>query len=132
MFHLADYSPQEQANARAGLDAEDDVVVLKTFDSKVFRGASVQTEKLNLDQILALSYVSRVWPNELIKLDPVDLEGFSDDAAAVKYTSHNSTGVNKLHDAGIFGEGVIIGVVSTFSPFIPHSLGQRDLTLFRD
>lgn len=92
--------------------AADDVVVVKSFNSAVFRGASVQTESLNLDEILALSYVAKVWPNERIQLDPLTTEGFSDDAAAAEYTSHNSTGVSKLHDAGIFGKGVIVGVVS--------------------
>lgn len=116
--------PQGQANARgSGFAAEDDITILKTYESEIFRGASIETETFNLDDLLELSYVARVWPNELITLDPVEKEAFSDDAAASQYSSHNTTGVNKLHDAGILGEGVIVGVVDTGTAYRHPALG---------
>lgn len=79
----------------------------------MFRGASIVTETRNLDEILALPYVSRVWLNERIQLDPTIQGGPANEASALQYTTHNNTGVSKLHDLGIFGKGVTIGVVDT-------------------
>jgi len=89
----------------------------------VFRGASIVTENLNLDEILELSYVSKVWHNEVIQLEPGVKAGLADEAAAVAYSSHNSTGVNKLHDQGIYGKGVIVGVVDTGIAYRHPALG---------
>jgi subtilisin family serine protease len=54
-----------------------------------------------------------VWPNEEVQLLPTfdEKPGTLDDAP--KYTTHNVTGVNKLHAQGIYGKGVKIGVVDT-------------------
>lgn len=89
------------------------IQVLKTFDSDIFSGASIETDVYNLDSLLAFTDVSGVWLNHRVELSPVAPQGFSDDAAASKYSTHNATGVSKLHDAGIFGKGVIVGVVDT-------------------
>jgi subtilase family serine protease len=47
------------------------------------------------------------------------MQGFSDDAASSLYDVHGSTGVNKLHAAGILGEGAVIGIVDT-GTYYPH------------
>ena len=81
------------------------------------------TENLNLDTIQALPYVARVWENKRIQLRPVEEAGVADEAAANAYNPHNSTGVSKLHDQGIYGKGVIVGIVDTGIAYRHPALG---------
>ncbi|KAL0260198.1 hypothetical protein SLS55_003882 [Diplodia seriata] len=54
---------------------------------------------------------------------PTDLQTFSDDAAAANYTVHTSTGVDKLHAAGVYGEGAVVAVVDTGIDYSHPALG---------
>jgi hypothetical protein len=60
-------------------------------------------------------------------LAPLEPASFSDAAAASNYTTHNATGVSKLHERGIYGQGVKVGVVDTGTwydhPAVSFSLG---------
>lgn len=67
--------------------------------------------------------MARVWHNEKVQLEPTVSGGIADETSAIKYTTHNATGVSKLHDAGIFGEGVIVGVVDTGVAYRHPALG---------
>ncbi|KAL5317596.1 hypothetical protein ACEPPN_014692 [Leptodophora sp. 'Broadleaf-Isolate-01'] len=109
--------------ARDGIAANEDIDVLKTFDSVVFNGASIQTDTYTLDTLLELPEVLNVWPNHFVQLAPPVPQAFSDDASAKEYSSHNTTGVSKLHEMGIFGEGVIVGVVDTGTWYDHPALG---------
>ncbi|PVH88760.1 subtilase [Cadophora sp. DSE1049] len=109
--------------ARDGIAAIEDIDVLKTFDSEVFNGASIQTDTYTLDTLLELPEVVNVWPNHFVQLDPTVPQGYSDDASAREYSSHNTTGVSKLHEMGIYGEGVIVGVVDTGTWYDHPALG---------
>lgn len=66
-----------------------------------------------MDSLNELPDVVKVWLNEEIPLAPIDIHSYSDDASAYNYTTHITTGVSKLHEQGIFGEGVRVGVVDT-------------------
>lgn len=58
--------------------------------------------------------VVKAWHSTRIQLAPVVAgESFSDDARALNYSIHWMTGVDKLHEQGIFGKGVKVGVVDT-------------------
>lgn len=85
---------------------------MKTFENKVFSGASIETGNHNLDSLLSLPGVVNVWPNVAVKLDPVEsrraVEGENE-----PYSTHNATGVSKLHSQGIYGKGAKVGVVDT-------------------
>ena len=115
------------AGARISSSDESDIIVVKNFESQVFSGASIQTNTHNTDSLQRLEGVLRVWPNNLISLAPLEPASFSDAAAASKYTTHNATGVSKLHERGIYGQGVKVGVVDTGSwydhPAVSFSLG---------
>ena len=87
--------------------------MVKNFESQIFSGASIQTNTHNIDSLQKLEGVVRVWSNNLISLAPLEPTSFSDAAAATNYTTHNTTGVNKLHERGIYGQGVKVGVVDT-------------------
>jgi subtilisin family serine protease len=88
--------------------------VLKTFNSEVFSGLSIQSDNYNADSLLKLTQVSQAWPVSRIRIDPIKPEvSFSDDATAANYSVHQFTGVQKAHDAGIFGKGAVIAVVDS-------------------
>lgn len=87
---------------------------MQTFDSDIFSGASVEADGYTVDDLTKLAGVAKVWPMKSIALaPPIDLQTFADDAAAANYTVHNSTGVDKLHAAGVYGEGAVVAVVDT-------------------
>ncbi|KAL2879853.1 hypothetical protein SGCOL_004898 [Colletotrichum sp. CLE4] len=97
---------------RDGLASTDGVTVVKTYNNKVFTGASVETENHTLDSLSSLPDVVNVWPNVAVKLDPVESKRLVQ-GEDVAYTTHNATGVSKLHAQGIFGKGAKVGVVDT-------------------
>lgn len=104
---------QGQANRRDGLAAAEGIRIVKAFNSPIFSGASIETDSYGMDKLQALPDVLRVWPNERAYLGPVEptvLDGFP---ASFNYTTHNITGVSKLHDAGILGKGVKVGIVDS-------------------
>jgi subtilisin family serine protease len=96
-----------------GLFARDDLKVVKSFDSSIFSGATVETDVLNLDSLARLPNVARVWPNIPVQLDPITAELHADASSSGDYSTHVTTGVSKLHEMGYFGEGVKVGVVDT-------------------
>lgn len=87
--------------------------MVKTFDSEVFHGASIETETLSFDELVKLPDVLHVWPNENVQLLPTFDQKTAEVSEALEYTTHNVTGVNKLHAQGLYGNGVKIGVVDT-------------------
>ncbi|KAF3058416.1 C5a peptidase [Daldinia childiae] len=88
--------------------------VVKEFDSDLFPGVSIEcethcsaeslTDALDADEDGPV--VASVYRSTLVRLLPAAIEGesFSNDAAAANYSVHGSTGVEKLHQAGIIGE----------------------------
>lgn len=106
--------PQGSAKARRDVALAADIKVVKDFETDVFSGASIETDNHNVDSLLNLAGVVRAWPNKRVALSPVEgLSSIGDAAAASNYTTHNATGVSKLHDRGIFGQGVKVGVVDS-------------------
>lgn len=89
------------------------IEVIRTFDSNIFSGVSVETESYNADSLASLPDVVKVWLNERVELLPINSAELADGASALNYTTHNATGVGKLHELGIFGQGVKVGVVDT-------------------
>ncbi|KAM0327515.1 hypothetical protein ACHAQA_005805 [Verticillium albo-atrum] len=113
--YILEYSQDlHSAVKRDNLLSQDGVRVVKTFDSAIFSGAQVETSDLDLDALAALPGVLRAWQDERVELlenhrreIPVTAE------EADKYAVHWATGVDDLHERGILGKGVKIGVVDT-------------------
>lgn len=101
-----------QVNSLAADDGND-IKLIKSFSSDIFTGASVETTKENMDTLGQLPGVKRVWRNRQIALAVPTPDFVPDDVAAQEYTTHNATGVSKLHALGYFGKGVKVGVVDT-------------------
>lgn len=107
------YFAQGSAKFRRDVALAADIKVVKDFETDVFSGASIETDNHNVDSLLKVAGVVRAWPNKRVALSPVEGLTSIGDAAASNYTTHNATGVSKLHDRGIFGQGVKVGVVDS-------------------
>ncbi|KAI1451585.1 subtilisin-like protein [Annulohypoxylon moriforme] len=107
--------------------------VVKEFDSDLFPGVSIEcanhcnaeslTDALDADEDSPV--VASVYKSTLVRLLPVAAKGesFSDDAAAANYSVHGSTGVERLHRAGIIGTGATIAVVDSGVQYTHPALG---------
>ncbi|KZL78332.1 serin endopeptidase [Colletotrichum incanum] len=99
---------------RDELSSEQGIKVLKTFESAVFSGASLETDNHNVDTLRVLPDVVGVWPNNEAKLiAPVKRQVDVDPDAAEAHAVHWATGVDELHKEGVLGEGVKVGIVDT-------------------
>lgn len=84
---------------------------MKQFVSEIFTGASVETADLTLESLLELPDIVNAWPNNIVSLEPLTQE--ENTPQAVPAVAHVVTGVDKVHEKGIYGNGVKIGVVDT-------------------
>lgn len=98
--------------------------VVKQFDSDIFPGVTVECEReagctaesvrAALDASADEPVVASVFRAQVLQLLPtLEGEGFSDDAAAPDYSVHGLTGVEKLHEEGILGEGATVAIVDS-------------------
>ncbi|KAK2031954.1 subtilase [Colletotrichum zoysiae] len=118
--YIVEYAPGT-IGKRSSLASADGVRVVRSFDSDVFNGASVEAAGLNVDDLLGLPDVVGVWPNGPVYLEPsAPVDAGLQAASSVV---HEVTGVSKLHDRGILGEGVRIGVVDTGIWYNHYALG---------
>ncbi|TLD16215.1 uncharacterized protein PgNI_00059 [Pyricularia grisea] len=101
--------------------------VVKTFDSDVFVGLSVETDDADsLDSIVrdGRGLAARAWPVGRVEVAPVQPSlAFSDDAAATNWSVHYSTGVDGLHEKGVFGKGVRIAIIDSGVEYTHPALG---------
>ncbi|KAK6212222.1 serine endopeptidase [Colletotrichum tabaci] len=99
----------------AAIKARPGTHIVKEFNSPVFKGASIESETETTETLSTIDDVESVWPSRMVKLDPAPKKGLDKrDAAAVPIADiHKSTGVYRLHEAGILGEGVKVAVVDT-------------------
>ncbi|KAL0944808.1 serine endopeptidase [Colletotrichum truncatum] len=114
---------KNSAKARRDVTLASDIKIVKDFETDVFSGASIETDTHNIDTLQSLAGVARVWPNTRVTLSPVEGLQSIEEAAAKDYSSHNTTGVSKLHEKGIFGQGVKIGVVDSGTWYRHPALG---------
>ncbi len=113
MVHLIPRQGVKVQDLSARLEAAG-VTVVKAFNTDVFTGLSLESAEQNADSLQELSEVHQAWAVGKFKLSPSSpLQSFSDDAAAGNYSVHRYTGVERLHDAGIYGKGAVVAIVDT-------------------
>ncbi|KAF3763590.1 subtilisin-like protein [Cryphonectria parasitica EP155] len=109
--------------------AQPGTTILRTFNTDVFAGVSVESISQNVDSLSEFTSVAQTWTSKIITLDTsvpsrawtaVDAAA---EAASSNYSVHAQTGVDKLHAAGIFGEGAVIAVVDTGTQYTHPALG---------
>ncbi|TDZ38013.1 Subtilisin E [Colletotrichum spinosum] len=121
---IVEFASGTHPNKRDELSSTGDIRVLKTFDSTLFSGASVETEKHNLDSLRALPDVVEVWPNSKAHLiAPVKRQVAVEPGAADTHAVHWATGVDELHSQGVTGKGVKVGIVDTGVWYKHRALG---------
>ncbi|OHF04310.1 subtilase [Colletotrichum orchidophilum] len=99
---------------RDELSSAEGIRVLKTFESSVFSGASLETENHTLESLRVLPDIVAVWPNTKATLiAPVKRQVAVDPSAAATHAVHWATGVDDLHEQGVRGQGVKVGIVDT-------------------
>ncbi|KAH7349710.1 serine endopeptidase [Plectosphaerella cucumerina] len=111
--YIVEYSQHAVRRRQAEVADTPGIAVVRTFDSAIFSGVSIETESYNADTLAALPEVLNVWPNSRVQLLPVVTAEVEEGTTYQNFLTHNSTGVNRLHDLGIFGKGVKVGVVDT-------------------
>jgi hypothetical protein len=118
------------------------ITILNSYDSDVFSGVSINAPTGNIDTLSGLQSAATVWSSNTINIDvaasklfnsstsdsaivpespvgpasvPEQPQGWSAYAASPAYSDafHSMTGVDKLHAAGIYGEGARIAIIDT-------------------
>ncbi|KAK9797701.1 hypothetical protein SCARD494_03530 [Seiridium cardinale] len=117
------------ADKVAGIDG---LHIVKTFDNDIFPAVSVECDHAcdaasvaaALDDEEDDGVVAAVFKSTRIQLTPtIQGESYSDDAAASNYSVHGLTGVEKLHEAGIIGEGAVVAIVDSGVQYTHPALG---------
>ncbi|KAK8137945.1 hypothetical protein PG984_001325 [Apiospora sp. TS-2023a] len=113
--YIVEYAAGSNAlRARDSLATKGGIRVRKAFNSAVFSGASIETETFDFDALSAMPEVSNVWRNNIVTLPRMVEQAEKVEAyKALDYVVHNSTGVAKLHSAGVLGKGALVGIVDT-------------------
>lgn len=98
--------------------------VHKVFEVEgIFSGASIEASDDAVVSLFSEDVVARSWPVRKVQLEAgLNRANYSELATAQNYTIHELTGVDKLHEAGILGEGVKIAVVDTGIDYTHHGV----------
>ncbi|KAF1966774.1 putative minor extracellular protease vpr [Bimuria novae-zelandiae CBS 107.79] len=111
--------------------------IVKHFDSDLFPAVSVECigkeECGGADIAKAIDEeddedgvaVAAVYKAQTLRIISPYAEGesFSNDAAAANYSMHSATGVEKLHEMGIIGEGATVALIDTGVQYTHPALG---------
>ncbi|KAI1482852.1 subtilisin-like protein [Daldinia eschscholtzii] len=119
---IVEYAPG-QANRRDGLASAEGIKIVKSFNSPIFSGANIETDSYSINKLERMPGVLRVWPNEQVYLNPAEPKVLDGLPTNFNYTTHNVTGVSKLHEAGIYGKGAKVGIVDSGTWYNHTALG---------
>ncbi|KAK8023621.1 C5a peptidase [Apiospora rasikravindrae] len=121
------------AHIQAMVERTTGMRVFQTFDHAVFPAVSVECHGGHDVETMTQSFrfdgeddpgVDGIYesvPLQIIR--PIEGQSFSNDAAALNYSFHGMTGVEKLHKDGITGEGATVAVIDTGIDYTHPALG---------
>jgi hypothetical protein len=95
------------------INARPNTTVLKRYESNVFCGIAVEAVSESAESLQASEKVAQAWQSHLIKLMPTIGFAPGNGVDPNNYSVHAMTGVDRLHDQGIFGKGVKVAIVDT-------------------
>ncbi|OIW33557.1 serin endopeptidase [Coniochaeta ligniaria NRRL 30616] len=126
------------ADLTAKLEALSGTTITKVYDTAIFSGVSVVSTDSNVDSLKSIDAAATVWPSRritvkdlsavnastaLTKRDLSPAQTFAAAAASPNYSVHGMTGVDKLHAAGIYGNGAQIALIDTGVQYTHAALG---------
>ncbi|KAK1635676.1 hypothetical protein BDP81DRAFT_407280 [Colletotrichum phormii] len=99
-----------KATAQDTTDEDSRIRVLKTYDSSIFSGASLEANNHTLESLLVLPDIVAFWPNTKATLiAPVKRQVAVDPSAASAHAVHWATGVDKLHEQASIPNDIVLG-----------------------
>ncbi|ROW15601.1 hypothetical protein VPNG_02185 [Cytospora leucostoma] len=114
---------------QSSIAARQGTTIKRVFDTDIFAGVSVESTGENVDTLSAIKSVAQVWPSRIITINTTEpsrswsAADAAGEAASANYSVHAQTGVDKLHAQGIYGKGVVIGIVDTGTQYTHPALG---------
>ncbi|KAG5767384.1 hypothetical protein H9Q73_014298 [Fusarium xylarioides] len=69
---IIEYTPGN-VHRRENLESDGDINFIKSFNTDVFNGAAIETDRYNIESLSALPDVACVWPNERIYIQPTEV-----------------------------------------------------------
>jgi hypothetical protein len=108
----------------------DNVSYYKEFDcSDVFSGLAIETYTDNVDSLRAMDGVINVWPLKSVPLAPIPKKTkIFPGTTRSNYSMHQWTGVDRLHAAGVRGQGATVAIIDTGIDYT-HSAVRAQLVL---
>ncbi|KAI1081414.1 subtilisin-like protein [Whalleya microplaca] len=130
-------STDHSARVAAKIAAHSGLRLFQEFKSDLFPAVSVECDgDCDAESLRAIldqhddgdddqgTVVASMYKSTLVQILPtIKGESFSDDATAKNYSVHASTGVEKLHEAGIIGKGAIVAIVDSGIQYTHPALG---------
>ena len=108
--------------AKSSKENSDNAITIKEEYKHAFNGVAMTLPAKDVMELIELSEVKGVWVNEEIKVDEPQVEPLPTEQSSVEENPPISTmmkdsipflGVDTLHDEGITGEGIKVGVLDT-------------------
>ncbi|KAM0427243.1 hypothetical protein ACHAPT_007673 [Fusarium lateritium] len=98
--------------------------VFKEFEcGDVFSGMVIETDSDNVDSLRQMEGVKNVWAARTMQRPRVEKSTYGPSKMRKNYTVHHSTGVDKLHAAGIRGKGATVAIIDTGIDYTHKALG---------
>ncbi|QRV96031.1 minor extracellular protease vpr protein [Ceratobasidium sp. AG-Ba] len=97
-------------------------------DSEIWNGVTVQVnDPSDLVEIARAAGVTSVHRNYIRELprNPASEGGSSNPVVPDKFSTHQMTGVDKMHAKGVFGNGITIGIIDTGVDYLHPALGGK-------